>query len=95
MDRADLQRAIDAHHARALVLMNDLAQVHAGMPDQGVDPLPEERALIAAIDVEHEAAQRLAALLRDHDRRLRRLGVAGMTLGALAVVAAAVALAVR
>ena len=95
MRRADLQRAIDAHHARALVLMNDLALVHAGMPDPGVDPLPEERALIAAIDVEHEAAQRLAALLRDHDRRVHKLGVAGMILGALAVVAAVVALVVR
>ena len=92
MNRAELQRAIDASQARALALMNDLADLHARMPDKGVDPLPEEQLLLAAITVEHTEAQRLAGFLRDRGRSGRWMGIAGLVVVVIAVVAVVFAL---
>jgi len=95
MNHADLQRAIDASQARALALMNDLAALHARMPDKGVDPPPDELLLLAAIAAEHAEAQRLDTLLRVHGQRRAWLRIAGMILLAFAVIGATFVLLAR
>jgi hypothetical protein len=87
VNRADTWRAIEASQARMMALANDLVEMQARMPDPGVDPLPEERILLAAIDAEGAESKRLSDLLRLHARRRLWLGVAGMLLGTVALIA--------
>ena len=77
MSRQALLRAIEASQARSTALGNELAALHAQMPDKGVDPLLEERLLIAAIELEAGEQQRLHALLLAHGRRRAWLGIVG------------------